>query len=504
MTEQSNNQRIAKNTLFLYFRMILIMLITLYTSRVVLNVLGVEDYGIYNVVGGAIAFLGFISNAMSVAVQRYISYDLGRGDNVKLNMTFSMSFWIHVILAFIIVAIAETVGLHFFENYMKIPEARMNAALFIYHVCVISAAIRIIQVPYNALIISFERMSIFAVLSIIEAILSLVIVWILQIFNVDKLELYGLLMLLVSFVIVGSYYLYCTVKIPEVKLRFVWDKKIFSELFSFALFNSIERFSWAGAFQGVNIILNMFFGPTVNAARGISQQVLGAVNRFVQNFQVAVTPQITKYYASGEKDKMSNIVFRSTNFSVFLLTFLSLPIICRTDYIIEIWLGQIPEYVSVFCKIVLINAILDSVSNLMSASIKATGKIRLYEIVNSIVLFFNMPLSYFVLKLGYSPVYTYVVYSIVSCATIFVNLYFANKLAGINLKDFVVKTLLPIMKVLFVILPIPLIANYYIPNNFVGFVLQTLICVIVSSIGVMFLGMNKKERTFIFEKIVKR
>ncbi len=326
-TAQENNKRIAKNTMFLYVRMFFIMAVSLYTSRVVLSTLGVDDFGIYNVVGGVVSMFGFLNGALAVCTQRYLNYELGRGDANRLQKVFITSLTIHALISIIVVILAETIGLWFLYNKMTIPDARMNAAFWVYQFSIITTVVLMMSVPYNAAIIAHEKMSAFAYISVLEVILRLAIVFLLQIGNFDRLIFYAFLMLVVQMSIRVIYGLYCNKHFCETKFRMLWDGTLFREMLGFSGWSIFGNLAGVASTQGLNILLNMFFNPIVNAARGISVQVQNALMQFSVNFQTAMNPQITKSYATGDYNYMHGLIYRSSKFTFFLLYLFSLPII---------------------------------------------------------------------------------------------------------------------------------------------------------------------------------
>ena len=310
-----NNKRIAKNTLFLYFRMLFMMAISLYTNRVVLDKLGVTDFGIYNVVGGVVVMLGFLSGCMSNSVQRYLSYELGKNNKDGVNRVFNVALVAHGCIAIFVFLVMETVGLWYLNMCMNIPETRVNAANWVFQCSLLTTIFTIMQVPYNAIIVSKEKMGIYAYISILEVSLKLLVVYILAIGNYDRLKLYGVLIMLVTIGVLMVYRIYCIRKFEEAKFRYVKDWNLFKELLSFSGWNMLSEVAWTFTGPGVNLILNAFYGPVVNAARGLAEQVNGAVSRFVQNFQTAVNPQLIKLYAADEMEEMTKLLFRSPRFS---------------------------------------------------------------------------------------------------------------------------------------------------------------------------------------------
>lgn len=501
-TTSENNKRIAKNTALLYVRMIITLLVALYTSRVVLQVLGVTDFGIYNVVGGVVALLGFISSSMSIAIQRFLSYDIGKNDIVSLNKTFNMAILIHALIALIVLLLAETIGLYFLAHHMNFPPERYAAAQWIFHFSVLTCCAKILQVPYNALVISYERMGIFAYLSIAEAALGLLIVYFLQLGDFDRLKLYAVLTFGVALLIMILYSIYCTHKIKEVRFSLFWDRTIFRRLVGFASWSALGEISWGVTIQGVNIVLNLFFGPVVNAARGISYQVLAAINSFVQSFQMAVNPQIIKQYAAGNMAGMQTLVYRSSCFSFYLLLLLSLPILLRTEYILGLWLGQVPPYLVVFCRLILLNAMIDIHSNLLATVAKAYGKIRNYQLTVASILFLNLPLSYIVLKLGYPPESTFIVYTVLSLTLLGVRLVLVHRMVGMLVHNFLKAVIWPVIQHLLTALPIPICLNLFLPNTFVGFITVCFISSLSILLSVYTIGLTSQEKSMITAKVV--
>ena len=352
MSEKSeNNKRIAKNTLALYARMLFTMAVSLYTSRVVLNTLGVEDYGLYNVVGGFVAMFSFFNAAMASATQRYMNFELGRGDNARLHKVFCTSINIHAIISGVVLLLAETVGLWFVYTKLSIPPERFSAALWVYHASVLASVVMVMSIPYNAAIIAHERMGAFAYISVLEVTLKLLIVYMLVVTDIDKLKLYAVLMLLVQLLIRLIYGRYSGRNFAETHYRRMWDGALFREMTGFAGWNLFGNIAAVAFTQGLNVLLNMFFGPTVNAARGIAVQVQNAIKGFCVNFQTALNPQITKSYASDDMAYMHKLIFTSSKFSYYLLLLLSLPVILETPVILKWWLGIVPGHTVAFVRL---------------------------------------------------------------------------------------------------------------------------------------------------------
>lgn len=498
-----NNKRIAKNTLLLYFRMLLMMFVTLFTSREVLDKLGVSDYGIYNVVGGVVAMLGFLNSSMSNAVQRYLSFEIGKNNEAGVNRIFNVSLFAHAGIAVFVFIVMEIVGVWYLNTHMNIPAERMDAANWVLQCSIFTTLFTIVQVPYNAIIISKEQMGIYAYISILEVVLKLLVVYMLAIGNFDKLKLYSVLIMVVTIGIVMIYRCYCTRKYKEAKFKFVKDWNLLKQIVGFASWNMLGELAWVFTGQGVNIILNSFFGPVVNAARGLAEQVNGAVNRFVANFQTAVNPQLIKNYASDQLGEMKTLLFRSTRFSYYLLLALSLPIILKMDFILHLWLKEVPDYTTGFCQLVLVSSLVSTLSNFLAQVARAYGKIRNYQIIVSIFLFLNFPLSYIVLKFGCSPLSTMFINIGVNAMLLFVRLRLTNRMIQMTYGSFIRNVLFPVIIVTSVALVIPLTIYFMLDNSIISFIIVCLVSFVSVGVSTYALGMNANERQYILAAISK-
>lgn len=498
-----NNKRIAKNTLLLYFRMLLMMFVTLFTSRVVLDKLGVTDYGIYNVVGGVVAMLGFLNSSMSNAVQRYLSFEIGKNNEAGVNRIFNVSLFAHAGIAVFVFVVMEIVGVWYLNTHMNIPAERMDAANWVLQCSIFTTLFTIVQVPYNAIIISKEQMGIYAYISILEVVLKLLVVYMLAIGNFDKLKLYSVLIMVVTIGIVMIYRFYCTRKYKEAKFKFIKDWNLLKQIVGFASWNMLGELAWVFTGQGVNIILNSFFGPVVNAARGLAEQVNGTVNRFVANFQTAVNPQLIKNYASDQLGEMKTLLFRSTRFSYYLLLALSLPIILKMDFILHLWLKEVPDYTTGFCQLVLVSSLVSTLSNLLAQVARAYGKIRNYQIIVSIFLFLNFPLSYIVLKFGGSPLSTMFVNIGINAMLLFVRLRLTNRMIQMTYGSFIRNVLFPVIIVTAVALVIPLTIYFMLDNSIISFIIVCLVSFVSVGVSIYALGMNANERLYVLAAISK-
>ena len=382
MTAKSeNNKRIAKNTLLLYIRMIFTMLISLYTSRVILNTLGITDFGIYNVVGGIISLLGFVTSSLGGASSRYITFELGKGNKNKLKKIFGNILSIHILFSIAIFILGETIGLWFFYNKLQIPLERFNAAFWVYQFSIFTSILSFISIPYNAVIIAHEKMSAFAYISIIDVILKLLIVYLLLIIPYDKLIIYSILFFCIQAFDRIIYGVYCSKHFEETHTKLQIDKNLFKELFDFAFWTMGGNLACIGYTQGLNILLNIFFGPAINAARGIAVQVQSVVRNFCLNFQTAINPQITKNYAKKDLAQMHSLIQISSKYSFLLLYLISLPLILEAPIVLKWWLGIVPEHTINFLRIILCTSLVVSLSNPFLISIYATGMIKKFQII---------------------------------------------------------------------------------------------------------------------------
>lgn len=497
-----NNKRIAKNTLLLYVRMLFMMAVSLYTSRVVLNALGVEDFGIYNVVGGVVAMFGVLNSAMSASTQRYITFELGRNDFKRLNKVFNISICIHAFISIVILILAETIGLWLLYNKMTIPIERMEAALWVYQGTIASTIVLVMSIPYNATIIAHEKMSAFAYISVMEAILKLLIVYLLLIGNFDKLKLYAILMLCVQIIIRFIYSNYCKKHFTETKFKLYNDWKLFKSMLAFAGWNLWGNCAAIAFTQGVNILLNIFFGPVVNAARGIAVQVQGAVNQFSYNFQTALNPQITKSYATGDYTYMHKLIFRSSKFTFFLLLFISLPILLETKTILTVWLQNVPEHTISFLRLILCVTLIDATANPLMISAAATGKVKRYQSIVGGILLSILPISYITLKFGGDPESVFVVHLAVCIVAFITRLYIIKPMIQLNLNQYFKKVIMKCFITSSASLIIPLTLTYCIDKSIINFILICLTCIISVSVSAYYLGFDQNERNFINQKII--
>lgn len=497
---QVNNQRIAKNTLLLYFRMMFMMAVQLYTSRVVLNTLGVEDYGIYNVVGGVVAMFGFLNAAMTTSTQRYITYELGKGNYERLKQVFTTSVNIHVIISIVVVLLVETIGIWFLNNKMVIPAERMTAAMWVLQLSVLTTVIAIMSYPYNAAIVAHEKMSAFAYISILEVTLKLVIVYLLTIWNFDKLILYAILIAIIQLSICFCYRAYCYKHFEETKYHFFGDKPLFKEMLSFAGWNLWGNLAGILFTQGLNMLLNVFFGPVVNAARAVAIQVQNAVQQFSTNFQMALNPQITKTYATGQISEMHKLIYRSSKFTFFMLFCLCLPVVIEAPIILEIWLKTVPDYTVIFLRIMIATMIIDSTANPLMVSAAATGNVKVYQSVVGGILLAILPISYIVLKLGGAPWSVFLVHLMVCCVAYITRIFIIRPLIQLRIRSFVTEVILRCIMVTAIAIVIPMSAHIFMPQSILTSFAVIVLSVICAALSSFYFGLDKHEKVVILAK----
>ncbi|HMM16040.1 MAG TPA: MATE family efflux transporter [Petrimonas sp.] len=475
--------------------MILTMLVSLYTSRIVLNVLGVEDYGTYTIVGGVVSMFGFFNAAMASATQRFLSFELGKGDYLQLRKTFNAALVIHIGIALLIAILAETVGLWYINNYLNVPPDRMDAARWIYHFSILSFMVTVIQVPYNATIIARERMNVYAYVSILEVLLKLLIVFMLTWIAFDKLKLYGVLIFGVTVIVALIYQIYTRKHFDETRFEVVKDKALFKTLISFSGWSLFGNGALISSNQGISLIINFFQGVVLNAAIGVANQINGALYTFVANFQVAFNPQLIKTYAQNEIKNHTQLLLNSSRFSFFILLILITPIILNTDYILLLWLKIVPDYSVSFTKIILISSLIDALSGPFWTSANATGRIKYYQIGVSIILILNIPLTYIILKQGLSPNYVFISKLLLNSILYIFRVSYVNYFIKFDRKsvvEYVYKILLPIV---FAFVPLYFLKNeLMISETLLNLFIVALISVIYTIIVVFLVGLTSNER----------
>lgn len=508
MREQSSNKTIAKNTIFLYFRMMFTMVVSLFTSRVILQVLGVEDYGIYQTVGGVVGMLQFVNGALSTGSSRFLTFEMGTGNFEKLKRTFSSVLTAHLLLALLIVLVAETGGLWFVYNKLVIPTERLDAAVFAYQLSILAAIFQITQVPYNACIISHEKMGIYAYVSIAEVVLKLAIVYALYIGGWDKLMLYSVLYCIVNISIVVFYRIYCTHNFKEAKYKPMWDKEIMKGVLSYSGWNLFANTSVALKSQGTVILINMFFNPSVVAARAVANQVNMAANQFIQNFRTAANPQIVKRYAAGDLEGSKSLLLSSTKFSYYLMLLLALPICLVAEPLLKLWLGQVPEYSVIFLQLAIITSLFQVFDTSFYTALYANGQIRENALISPSLGFFAIIISYILFRQGCPPeslawtmLIDYVLLGLIIKPILII------KIVGYKWGD-ILKVFRPCLWVSIVSSFFPFVAYLLraqlFTNEIVQFFALSLISVISVSITVWLLGLDKDMKERLLSMIINK
>lgn len=497
-----NNKRIAKNTLLLYFRMLFLMLVSLYTSRVILNALGVEDYGIYSVVGGVVTMFSMLSGSLSAAISRFITFELGTGNKEKLEKVFSSSVTIQAGIALVIIIIAETAGLWFLNEKMVIADDRMPAANWCFQFSIMTFAVNLISVPYNAAIIAHEKMSAFAYISILEALGKLAIAWCIAINPIDRLVFYALMVAVLSVLIRVIYGVYCKRHFEECTYHFIYDHDLLKKMFSFAGWNFIGSSSAVLRNSGTDIILNLFFGTAVNAARGIAVKMDTVITQFVANFMTALNPQITKSYAAGDSEYMFKLIFKGARYSYYILLLLALPVLLNTHYILVLWLKLVPEHAVLFAQLILILGLSECISNPLITAMLATGNIKKYQIIVGGLQMMNLPVAYLCLYWGAIPESVVLVAIVISQCCLAARLYMLKGMIGLEVKRYMRQVYINVIIVTLVAAIAPGILAAKLTEGFLSFVIITLVAVGSTLMSSFYLGCSKSEREFIIMKAV--
>lgn len=500
----ANNKRIAKNTILLYFRMILLMLIGLFTSRVILHALGVEDYGINSVIAGFLSMFGIITGSMSSAISRFITVELGKGDKVKLKQVFSTSVSVQLFMGTIVMILIETFGMWFVISKMQIPEGREYAAQWCLHCAAITTLISLVNVPFNAVIVAHEKMSTFAYVSILESILKLAICYAIYISPIDKLITYACLGVVVSLIIRFVYWIYCKSHFEECKGFVGFEKEQFKEIWGFAGWNMFAQTSWILNTQGINMLMNVFFGVVVNAARGVAVQVNGVIQHFVSNFMMALNPQITKSYAAGDKETAFRLACRGCRFSFYIMFILALPVMIESHQILELWLGTPPAQADAFVVWTILSSFSTLLGNTLVTLQMAHGNIRHYQIWITVFGCIPFPLTWLAFELGFSSIVSYYIYVAIYWGLIFVRYYLVHGMTGIPAKMYLGGVVAKTHIIAVVSAIIPIFIFFILPENIVRLSLVIISSVIVSSIVIYTVGLDKAEKHFVQEKIFSK
>lgn len=500
-THAENTKRIAKNTLILYVRMLFGMAVSLYTSRVVLQVLGVEDYGIYNVVGGVVTMFTLLSNSISTSISRFITFELGRGDIQNLKKVFSSSVTVILVLSLFIIIVAEIVGVWFLNSKMNIPETRIDAANWVLHCAILSFVFTLSGTPYGAAVMAHEKMNVVAFIGISDIVLRLLIVFALDFLLFDKLKTYAVLTLSVAILMRIVYGWYCKRNFSECSYSFVYDKDLLKQMFGFAGWSFLGNAAYLLNTQGVNIIMNLFFGVGVNAARGIATQVDTAVQSFASTFTTAMNPQIIKSYAAGDLDYMHTLICRGAKYSYFLMFFFALPLTLEANKVLSIWLGVVPEHTIMFVRLTLMSSLIIIMANTLVTAQLATGKIKKYQITVTLFGIWVLPFSYVFFKMGFPPEIAYVIFFTIYFGLIFVRIYLVKGLIKMPWMKYVKEVLFRMGLVSACSVVLPCLVYFNMPSSFIRLLVVCVVSVLSSAIFMYLLGLEKGERTFVLGKI---
>lgn len=499
----ANNKLIVKNTMLLYVRMLFIMAVQLFTSRVVLNTLGVVDYGLYNVVGGIVTMFTFLNWAMVTSTQRYITFELGKGNMQRLKEVFTTCVQIHLIISLIIIFLGETVGLWFLYEKMVIPEDRFTAAMWVYQLSILTMCVQVMSVPYNSDIVAHEQMGVFAAISVIEVVLKLAVVYMLVIGDFDKLILYAILIAAIQLLIRFFYTKYCNKHFIESRLIRTFDKQLAKEMSKFMGWNIWGNLAATLFGTGLNLLLNVFFGPVVNAARAVAVQVETAIAQFSSNFLMAVNPQITKLYAQGNLQDMHKLLFRASKFTFILMLAISLPVVIETEMILKVWLKIVPDYTVIFLRLLLAIVIIDSVARPLMTAAAATGDVKLYQSLIGGILLSIVPIAYVVLKLGGSPASVYVVHLVICIIAFLTRLWVIKPMIKLSIRQYFCSVILRCMLVMAVSLPLCLLVKHLLPDGILYTIIVCAFCVLVASSISYLLGLDRGERQFVNAKSIE-
>ena len=498
------SKRIAKNTFVLYFRMLFLMLVTLYTSRVILDALGVNDYGIYNVVGGFVSMFALISAALTSACSRFLNFEMGKGDITRQNVVFSTAVTIQWTLAIIVFILAEVIGVWYVNNVMVIPVERLTAANWCFQFSVFNFCMKLITVPYNASIIAHEKMKAFAYVSIYQGLAILVVSFIVNYEPFDRLVYYAFLLLCVQFSVRSAYQIYCRRNFVECVYRRVFDKPLLMKMLSYSVWHLVGNGASVLKTHGVNIVLNLFYGPAVNAAKGLASQVDSAVNQFVGNFMMAMNPQITQSYAKGDLKYMFQLICKGSRLSFYLIFILSLPIIVNTHYILGLWLKKIPDYTVIFTQLTLLVMIFASLSKTLITAQNATGNVRNYQLVVGGINLLNLPISYVCLYLGGNPEIVVIVAICVEAIAFLARIFMLPfTIPEFNTISYLCEVGIRCLLVCVIAYPIPYVLHGMMSENFMSFVINVVVCFLVSIVTVLYVGCNKGERELLYSNVGK-
>lgn len=498
-----NNKRLAKNTIYLYFRMLLLMFVGLYASRVLLRTLGVEDYGLYNVVGSIVTMFSFLNATLSTSTQRFLNIELGKNDVESVKKVFSTSLFLHLILVALVLVLAETIGLWYVMEKLVVPPGRETAAMFVYQFSVISICIQIIQLPFMSTIIAHEKMNVYAYVSVYEGLAKLGILFAIQVLPYDNLIMYAMLLLCVQASVALIYNIFCQKHFAEARFRVYYEKGLFRSMLGFSGWNIVGNLASVCNSQGLNMVMNAFFGTAINAARGIAFQVHGLVQQLIGNFQLAVKPQVIKYYAAGQMEEMTNLVFNAAKYSAFLVIIATVPLILEIRPVLKLWLGDYPEYTVIFAQLILFRSIISSMTGNIVMVVHASGYLKNVGLFSGTILLLVLPISYVLLKMGFPPYIPFVINIGAAFGDAFFELYWMRHYIGFPMGRFYSKVYVPV----FLLFAIIFILSYGIQclmadcNEYIRMIVVTAFSIVISCILILRFGLSKSIRESVVKKI---
>lgn len=504
----SSNKRLAKNSVFLTIRMLVVLAIGLFTTRGVLHALGVEDYGVYNVVCGFVAMFGFLNTSMSKGIQRFFNFELGKHGEIGANKVYCTALYIQILLAAIVVLLTEIFGLWYLHNKMVIPEGRMFAAEWIFQLSILSFVFVIMQAPYTASVMAHEKMDFYAVVSVLDAVLKLGIVLILPILNGDSLIWYGVLISLISVINFLLYFTFSKHNFTEIRFKKGFDSSLFKSMLGFSGWNLFGSFSGVMQEQGINLVMNFFFGPVVNAARGVAAQVNAGLEGFVNNITMPVRPQVVQSYARGDNRRMMNLTFSISKLSCCFLLIMAVPVSIEIDYILKIWLGEnIPDYAAIFTVIILFGSLISNLNAATSNVVHATGKMKHYQFWGSVVKISSVPISFLILKSYSQPVLALLTVMVCRLTGHIVGLFIVRRLVNLSLKEYVIKVVFPILLVMGISIGLAYPFHYYMEEGFIRLVMVTIVGSISACLSLYYLGLDRNEKQLslqLFNSVLKK
>lgn len=503
-----NNKRIAKNSVFMAIRMVFVLVLTFYTTRVILNILGVEDYGVYNVVCGFVSMFAFLNTSMSNGIQRFFNYELGKNGEDGATKVFNTALLIQLILAIVIIVLTESIGIWYLHSKMVIPADRLFAAEWIFQFSILSFLFIIIQVPYTAAVMAHERMDFFAIISVLDAVLKLAIVFAIPLFPGDSLIVYGILFALISVLNFFLYFIYCRRNFKEIKFRRIFEKPLFFSMLGFSGWNIFGAMSGVMKEQGINLVLNLFFGPVVNAARGVASQINGGLQSFVSNITIPVRPQVVQSYARGAYGRTMNLTYSVSKLSCSFLYLCSLPVALEIDYILKIWLGDsIPEHTNTFVIIVILTTFVNNLNAAVSGVVHASGKMMTYQTVCSFIAMMCIPFSYFGLKVGLSPEFALVMVFVWTALSQAAALVILKRIVDYSIKTYLIKVILPLFAVISITFWPSAIIRMYMQEGIVRFIIVCFVSVFITILGIYLIALDKSEKNLVksmLNKIMKK